>query len=70
MFSAYYEDNVLIDDIRILIKTYLKGWFWFDLISTFPFDLIINFDRSLVLLTKLSKLLKILKLIRLARMSE
>ena len=70
MLTAYYEGNELVHDLKTLMINYLKGWFWFDLISTFPFELVINFNRSLVFLTRLSKLLKILKLFRLARMTE
>lgn len=40
-FSAYVDDNLkLIDDRRVIAKTYLLGWFSVDLVSSIPFSLV------------------------------
>ena len=39
-FSAFVDDNLkLIDDRKIIFKTYILGWFAVDLISSIPFSL-------------------------------
>tara|TARA_B110000285_G_C14782361_1_gene449154 strand:- start:359 stop:568 length:210 start_codon:yes stop_codon:yes gene_type:complete len=42
-FNSVIQDSQfkLISDRKIISKTYLKGWFMIDLISIFPFDLIL-----------------------------
>mgnify|MGYP002630598161 FL=1 len=46
-FSAYVDDNLkLIDDRKIIVKTYLLGWFTVDLISSVPFSLLDSHDNS------------------------
>lgn len=40
-FTAYYdEQGALVQDRKKIALSYLKFWFWMDLISIFPFDLI------------------------------
>jgi len=46
-FSAFVDDNLkLIDDRRIIAKTYLTGWFTVDLISSVPFSVIDSHSGS------------------------
>jgi hypothetical protein len=42
--TAFYDDNeeVLVTDNKLIIKTYLKGWFIIDLISSVPISLILE----------------------------
>ena len=38
-FSAFVDDNLkLIDDRKVIFKTYLMGWFAVDLVSSVPFS--------------------------------
>ena len=61
---------------EIIIKSYLSFWFWIDLISTFPYDIIIDESESLIYSAKLLRLFKflkfihILKLLRLAKLKK
>lgn len=41
-FTAYYSNEKLIDDQKLIIQKYLKTWFAFDILSTIPFDLILT----------------------------
>ena len=51
---------------------YLKKWFWLDLVSAFPFELVTNDDSGnipqVLKVFKLSRLLRLLRLVRIARM--
>jgi hypothetical protein len=35
-FSAFREDNVLITSNRVIANNYVRGWFIFDFIASFP----------------------------------
>ena len=40
-FSAFYDDDgKLINNPRTIFCSYLKGWFFIDIIASFPFNLI------------------------------
>ena len=69
-FTAYVdqEDNVIISR-RKIICNYLKMWFWIDLISVFPLDLILESGKYniLVRITRLNKLYKLFKITKLFR---
>ena len=41
--TSIYEKGVLITDRKVIIKNYLKLWFWVDLISSFPYSTAFNF---------------------------
>ena len=78
-FLTFYIDKfgVKITDRKKIAKRYIKSWFLLDVISTFPFHLIIN-DRSssfsslakLPRLIKLVRLLRFLKLLKAYRLKE
>lgn len=44
--TAYYENGVQVTDHKKIILNYLKLWFWIDLISTFPYDQVIQLTIS------------------------
>lgn len=76
-FNTSYEDELTyqeITDRKLIVKRYLKGWFWFDALSIFPADYILQtFDfegaqlNSLFRFAKFAKVYKIVRLLRLAR---
>jgi hypothetical protein len=65
------ENEKVIDDIKIISSQYIKSWFIIDLISIFPFDLIIqkiNPDNAQInSFNKILRVLRIGKLYRLIR---
>lgn len=69
--SAYYdEDFNLIDDRCKIATTYLKGWFFLDLVSIIPFDLFIsqgNEAAHLVRFARIGRITRIVRLFKLAR---
>ena len=81
-FSAYRatakEGGHLIKDLRAIRRHYLRGWFFVDLISVLPLDLItgeggpipIKFDLKILRLVKLLRLLKLLRLVKASRMFQ
>jgi len=75
-------DNEVVIDAKKIRKTYLKKWFWLDLISTIPFDVFIGAVANMSMhegmrksttflryfrLTKLFQLLRLLRLTRIFR---
>lgn len=40
--TGYYEEGILIMYRTQIASNYLKLWFWIDIFSTIPFNLIIN----------------------------
>lgn len=43
-FTAYInEDLDIIDTKKEIAKEYLRGWFFIDLISVIPFDLVLTY---------------------------
>lgn len=68
--SAYQdEDLVMIDDKKIIAKSYLSGWFLLDSIAIFPFDLVATIQgNSLVRVTRIGKLYKLIKIFRMVRL--
>ena len=72
--TARYDQNkgILVIDRRKIAIHYLKFWFTIDLLSSFPFDLIIksafSSDSSSVVYLALFRLIRLLKLFKLARL--
>ena len=70
-FFAYYNsEEVLITNHKKIASTYLKSWFFIDLISILPFDKLFEIGdfNSLGRIIKLPKLYKLIKMTRLVRM--
>ncbi|CAD8139890.1 unnamed protein product [Paramecium pentaurelia] len=74
--TGVYLDGILSMKRERIIKNYLSFWFWIDVISTFPYDIIIDESESLIQSAKLLRLFKflkfihILKLLRLAKLKK
>lgn len=78
-FTAFYNDDfVLIDDLSLIAKQYLKGWFLLDLLAIFPFEWLtpqessttqtdINGVTRIARLGRMYKLIKLTRLIRLVK---
>ncbi|CAD8050290.1 unnamed protein product [Paramecium primaurelia] len=47
--TSYQQKGQYIYDRKLIAKNYLMAWFWIDLLSTFPFDLIINASAEEIL---------------------
>lgn len=54
-FSAYLDNNSVIDDIKQISKNYLKGFFMFDIIAILPLHLI-DFNFIWLKLARLARL--------------
>jgi len=46
--TGVYLDGILSMKREKIVKSYLSFWFWIDLISTFPYDIIIYESESLI----------------------
>jgi hypothetical protein len=76
--SGIYKKGVLVMHRKTIIKTYLNGWFGFDLISSFPYSFLFdNLEETLTLsataknaprLLKVIRLIKFVKILRLLKM--
>jgi hypothetical protein len=69
--SAYYDkDFNLVDDRKVIAKSYLYSWFFVDFISIIPFDQIFesgSYNR-LARIARIGKMYKLIKMTRLVRM--
>lgn len=60
-----------ITNKKIIAKQYLKGWFWVDLISIIPVDLIlVSVESSATVLARFARIGKLHKLIRMVRLAK
>ncbi|CAD8187784.1 unnamed protein product [Paramecium octaurelia] len=46
--TAFQHKGQYVYDRQLIIQNYLKWWFWIDVVSTFPFDLIVEAATSSV----------------------
>lgn len=67
-FTPIYKNHSLIRNHKEIAKDYLSLWFWLDLISVIPFDLLLS--ENLSMNGSRSQLLKLPKLYRVAKMSK
>jgi hyperpolarization activated cyclic nucleotide-gated potassium channel 2 len=42
-FTGFYKEGILMMSRKVIVTNYLKGWFLFDFISSFPYSFI--FDK-------------------------
>jgi len=47
--TGFYRKGVVVMKRRDIIINYLKGWFWLDLLASFPYSWFINFDYDEVI---------------------
>ena len=73
-FNTAYMDSktsILVINRKEIAKSYLKFWFWIDLLSTIPFDKLIeaisSFSSNLVAVSRLAKILRLIRLVKLVR---
>ncbi len=76
-FNMAYSDrgNSWVTDRRAIARTYIKGWFFVDLIASFPFDMLLSSNNDTAVLgllkaMRLPRLLRLLKLLRVLRFSK
>ena len=73
-FTSYYDENrlVIVNDKKMIAKKYMKFWFWLDLLSIIPFDLIMmqtNKDfGNMAKFTRVGKLYKMIRMLRMVKM--
>ena len=73
-FTAYFDEEklILVTDKKIIARGYVKFWFWLDLISIIPFDLILvhaNGDfGNMAKFTRVGKLYKMIRMLRMVKM--
>lgn len=68
--TAYYQGGSIIASRKEISKNYLKYWFWLDLMSTFPYDMVIgdSNDSGNDRVTTAAQLLRILRFYRILRL--
>ena len=68
--TAYFDENFkVVDDRKVIAYKYLTGWFFIDIMSILPFDLILNATdlNSLVRFARIGRLYKLVRLTRLLK---
>ena len=69
--AIYDEEGIIIDKRGNLACNYLKGWFTIDLVSIFPFEIVMELTTSnamsAVRLARLGRMMKMIKLMKLSR---
>ncbi|CAD8144569.1 unnamed protein product [Paramecium pentaurelia] len=66
--TGVYIDGSLQMNRTYIFKNYLSFWFWIDVISTFPYDIIIDESQQLIQSAKLLRLFKFLKFVRVLKL--
>ena len=61
------KNNELVDDRCVIVKNYLCGWFFLDLVSAFPYTLVFQTHTEVGQIVRISRLTKMTKMIRLLR---
>lgn len=69
--SGYYEKDRLETSFGRIAAHYLRGWFLLDVVTTVPFDLILNEELSrfnkFIRFVRISKLIRLLRLLRIMK---
>ncbi|OMJ72486.1 hypothetical protein SteCoe_29082 [Stentor coeruleus] len=66
--TAYYQGGSIVASRKEISRNYLKYWFWIDLLSTFPYDIVISDPSSDSKVTSAAQLLRILRFYRILRL--
>eukprot|EP00644_Phytophthora_capsici_P013625 jgi/Phyca11/117293/e_gw1.33.181.1 len=78
-FTGYYDEDVLVYEMRRIRHRYLRSWFLFDVASTVPLDQFLQvvttassslLTLKLIRVFRLFRLLKLMRLLRLKRTME
>lgn len=69
-FTSFKDEvrQVEITSHKLIAKNYLKGWFFLDFSSIFPFDAILDGNANLNNLVRVARIGKMYKVIRLLRL--
>ena len=70
--SAYYDEDFKIVDSRKTIScVYLKGWFFIDIVSILPIEMVLKADavkyNEMIRIARIGRIYKVVKLFRLVR---
>lgn len=73
--TAYYQGGSIVSSRKEISKNYIKYWFWLDLMSTFPYDVIIGDQttgnqKSVTSAAQLLRILKFYRILRLLRLAK
>lgn len=63
--TALVRERCLVTDARTIAWTYCKGWFWMDLVASFPFDILMQSEEAG---SKASGGFRLARLVRLGRL--
>jgi len=79
-FFLSYEDSISMIEVKdpiLIAKNYLRFWFWLDLVSIFPYDLIAFFvhgdaigDLSVLSIIRMFRMFKLFKLMSIKRIFQ
>jgi hypothetical protein len=72
---------ILIDDRKIIIQSYLQGWFLIDFCSIFPIDIILSYSipdngnsqngyNKLIRIARIGKIYKLVRIVKLIKVIE
>lgn len=67
-FTSYIgKDKLKIEDLKMIVRTYLSSWFIYDFLSMIPFNIILSSDYKIRYYSKNTFILPFLKLSKLIR---
>lgn len=77
-FTGYYENGIVIMDLKMICSNYLRSFFWIDVVSSFPVSIIsILYTNSSALqsskffrVIRITKYLRLIRLFRIIQMSK
>ena len=69
-FTALVDESEIITKKSEIARRYLKFWFWIDLVSILPLDLIEKAGMNFNAILRFAKIGKLYKLIRLSRLAK
>lgn len=70
MLSQYSESGEMIDELRPIVSSYIKSWFFLDLFSVIPIETFLGRSLGLGIMMKFMRLMKIAKIFRLLKISD
>jgi hypothetical protein len=67
-FTAYFDfEDTLVKDRRVIARSYLKSWFFIDVVSILPISLILQAGRDYASLARLARLPRLYRLMKMAK---
>jgi len=74
--TGYYAKGLLVLERKAIVKHYLKGWFWIDIIASFPYAWIIpqseedGSGNDVVVLLRFVRFLRLIRLVRVLKLKR